>query len=109
MKGDKTKVKIKHTLGKISLFVAIAGIELPLFLHLLLHFFISPPPIYGNDNALMKSSIVFFSMQVLAAVTGILGWQSVYGKLGVLVSIVHLVIGILFWFFLIGRMFSSMG
>ena len=88
------KAETKHIFGKISLFVAIAGIVLPLFVFMWL---IETLPRNYTEIALMKSSIVFFLMQVLAAVVGILGWKSKFGKWGVLVSVVSLVIGVLCW------------
>ncbi len=75
--------------GKISLWVAIVGIVLPLALALLL---VAVDRLTNYETIIpQRLYTLHFALETAALVTGVLGFRSRYGKAGLIISVILLI------------------
>ena len=79
----------KNGIGKLSLCMAIAGVVATVLLAVVMVLLEKLTGTYMPETLCM---VLFVSLEIIALVTGIMGWKSVYGKAGLASSVVLLVI-----------------
>ncbi len=93
MKGKKMETESRNEIGKISLWAAIGGVVGPGALALL---FILLDALTAASMSISLCVLLFVGLEVVALVTGIVGWSSPYGKAGLGASIILLAMTTLF-------------
>jgi hypothetical protein len=87
MKGKKMETESRNELGKVSLWAALAGVAGAATIALL---FILLEALTEAEMPFSLCLLLFVGLEVIALVTGIVGWSCPYGKAGFGASLILL-------------------
>jgi hypothetical protein len=92
LKTDKVNTNRRNNIGKLSLILAIGGVMLPIAVVLLLAIVES---LTSFNPPYILCGFLFVALEIAALVSGIIGKRSAYGKAGLVISAILLVLTVI--------------